>query len=181
MTTRQAKRSSAQCVIALGALLCLPALAGDAEINLTAGPQARPGMFEELLSADAAFFAAVFDRCDIGVVAAYVTEDLEFFHDKGGLAFTSGAAFVKGIEAKCQRQADGTDFRSRRELVRDSVKVFPINRYGAIQTGTHRFYAVAEGEQDRLTETAQFTHVWKEENGGWRLARVLSYDHQLAQ
>ena len=59
--------------------------------------------------------------------------------------------------------------------------MYPINNYGAIETGTHRFYAVKNGEPDRLTETSQFTHLWKEENGQWRLARVLSYDHELAE
>jgi hypothetical protein len=61
------------------------------------------------------------------------------------------------------------------------MNVYPLNKYGAIQIGTHRFYAIQQGKPDRLTETGQFTHVWKEENGQWRLARVLSYDHQLAQ
>jgi hypothetical protein len=50
------------------------------------------------------------------------------------------------------------------------VKVYPINNYGAIETGTHRFYAVSKGKPNRLTEVAQFTHVWKEEtaSGAWR-------------
>ena len=94
---------------------------------------------------------------------------------------TSGAQFVQAIVDKCKRQSDGTDFLSRRELVRESLKVYPINNYGAIEAGTHRFYALSQGKPDRLTETAQFTHVWKEGNGQWRLARALSYDHQLAQ
>lgn len=178
--------------IVLSALLCLPILAPGAEkevpkprkeaaVNLTPGPKARPELFEELLRADAEFFKAVFDTCDIDKVKNYVTEDFEFFHDKGGRVDTSGAQFVKDIEGKCQRQEQGIDFLSRRELVRESMRVYPINKYGAIQTGTHRFYAISEGKPDRLTEIAQFTHVWKQENGGWRLARVLSYDHQLAE
>jgi hypothetical protein len=54
-------------------------------------------------------------------------------------------------------------------------------RNGAIESGTHRFYAMSNGKPNRLTEVAQFIHVWKEENGRWRLARVLSYDHVLAE
>ena len=82
---------------------------------------------------------------------------------------------------KCQRQAEGDDFLSTRKLIKETMQVYPLNKYGAIQTGTHRFYAIQKGKPDRLTETAQFTQVWKEENGQWRLARVLSYDHQLAE
>ncbi len=63
----------------------------------------------------------------------------------------------------------------------ESLKVYPIQNYGAIETGTHTFYAVKQGEPDRLTETGQFAHFWKQENGQWKLSRVLSYDHQLAK
>jgi hypothetical protein len=153
----------------------------DAEVNLTPGAKARPGLYEEILAADAEFFKAFFDTCDIETVRRYVTDDFEMFHDKGGRVSTSGADFVKSAQDKCKRQEEGVDFLSARKLVPGTMKVYPLNNYGAVQTGTHRFYAIQKGKPDRLTETAQFTQVWKEENGHWRLARVLSYDHQLAQ
>ncbi len=164
-------------------LLCLPAAVSgaDAPINLTPGAKARAGLYEEILAADAEFFKAFFDTCDVATVRRFVTDDFEMFHDKGGRVTTSGAEFVKTTEDKCQRQADGVDFLSTRKLIQETMKVYPIDNYGAIQTGAHRFYAVRKGKPDRLTETAQFTQVWKEENGQWRLARVLSYDHQLAE
>jgi hypothetical protein len=158
-----------------------PQPAEEAEVHLTPGPQATPALREAVLRADAEFFKAVFDTCDIETVKGYVTEDFEMFHDKGGRVDTSGAQFVRDIEAKCRRQQEGVDFLSRRELVPESVQVYPINHYGAVQTGTHRFYAIAKGKPDRLTEVAQFMSIWKEENGHWRLARAISYDHQLAQ
>jgi uncharacterized protein DUF4440 len=153
----------------------------DAEVNLTPGAKARPGLYEEILAADAEFFKAFFDTCDIETVRRSVTDDFEMFHDKGGRVSTSGAEFVKAAQDKCKRQEEGVDFLSTRKLVTETMKVYPLNNYGAIETGTHRFYAIQKGKPDRLTETAQFTQVWKEENGHWRLARVLSYDHQLAQ
>jgi ketosteroid isomerase-like protein len=61
------------------------------------------------------------------------------------------------------------------------MAVYPLNNYGAIQVGIHRFYAIAEGKKDQLTETGRFTQVWKKEDGKWKLARVLSYDHKLAE
>jgi len=153
----------------------------EAAINLTPGATARPGLYEEILEADAEFFRAFFDTCDIETVRRYIAEDFEMFHDKGGLVSTSGAEFVKITQDKCKRQEEGTDFLSKRELVPETMKVYALNNYGAIEIGTHRFYAIQKGQPDRLTETGQFTHVWKEENGQWRLARVLSFDHELAQ
>lgn len=153
----------------------------EAAVNLTPGAVARPGLYEEILKADAEFFRAFFDTCDVETVSRYIADDFEMFHDKGGRVSTSGAAFVQDTIAKCKRQAEGTDFLSTRTLVSETMKVYPINNYGVVQTGTHRFYAVRKGEPDLLTETAQFTQVWKEEDGRWKLARVLSYDHTLAE
>lgn len=153
----------------------------EAAINLTPGAVARPGLHEEILKADAEFFRAFFDTCDIETVRRYIADDFEMFHDKGGLVSTSGAEFVKITQDKCKRQAEGTDFLSVRKLVPESMTVYALDNYGAIQVGTHDFYAIQEGKPDRLTETGRFTHVWKDENGQWRLARVLSFDHELAQ
>jgi Domain of unknown function (DUF4440) len=176
----------------LAVLICTPAVCSaaepqrpepkrEAQVNLTPGAKAHPGLYEEILKADAEFFKAFFDTCDIETVRRYVADDFEMFHDKGGRVSTSGADFVKAAQDKCKRQEEGVDFLSTRKLVPETMKVYPLNNYGAIETGTHRFYAIQKGKPDRLTETAQFTQVWKEENGQWRLARVLSYDHQLAQ
>ncbi|HET8692425.1 MAG TPA: nuclear transport factor 2 family protein [Steroidobacteraceae bacterium] len=157
-----------------------PAPAKDAEVNLTPGAVARPGLAEEIRAADAEFFRAFFDTCDVETVRRYVTDDFEMFHDKSGRVITSGAAFVQDTVDKCRRQAEGTDFLSTRKLVPESLEVYPIAHYGAVETGVHRFYAVKQGEPDRLTETGKFTIVWKDEDGQWRVARALSYDHVLA-
>jgi ketosteroid isomerase-like protein len=157
-----------------------PAPVKEAEVNLTPGAVARPGLTDEIRAADAAFFKAFFDDCDVETVRGMVTDDFEMFHDKDGRVTTSGAAVVQDTIDKCKRQAEGADFLSTRKLVPESLKVYPVNHYGAIETGVHRFYAVKAGQPDRLTETGQFTIVWKEEDGRWKLARALSYDHVLA-
>ncbi len=158
-----------------------PVPAKEAAVNLTPGAVARPGLADEIRAADAEFFKAFFDTCDVETVRRFVTDDFEMFHDKGGRVVTSGAGLVQDLVDKCRRQAEGTDFLSTRKLVPDSLKVYAINNYGAIETGVHEFYAVKAGAPDRLTETGQFTIVWKQEDGQWRAARALSYDHVLAQ
>lgn len=152
----------------------------EALVNLTPGAMARPGLVDEIRQADAEFFRAFFDTCDIDAVRRYVADDFEMIHDKGGVVSRSGADFVRITKEKCKRQADGVDFLSARRLVPESLKVYPIQDDGAIEIGAHTFYAVKAGEPDRLTETGQFTHFWKQENGQWKLSRVLSYDHVLA-
>ena len=155
--------------------------AQDAPVNLTPGATARPGLAEEIRQADAEFFRAFFDTCDVDTVRRYIADDFEMIHDKGGIVATSGAQFVQETVDKCKRQAEGTDFLSTRKLVADTLKVYPIQQDGAIATGTHTFYAVKAGKPDRLTETGQFTTFWKQVDGQWKMMRALSYDHVLAK
>ena len=144
-----------------------------------AGPAQNQALTDEIAAADKAFFAAVFDTCDTAALAKRVTADFEMFHDKGGLTSSSGAQFVKDIEGMCARQKTGEDYRARRELVPGSLKVYPINNYGAIEVGEHRFYKLTPGKPEELVEISRFTHVWKKVESGWKLARVVSYDHRL--
>ncbi len=95
-------------------------------MNLTAGATPRPGLVDEIRQADAEFFRAFFDTCDVATVRRYVADDFEMIHDKGGIVSRSGAEFVKVTEDKCKRQADGIDFLSTRKLVPESLKVYPI-------------------------------------------------------
>ena len=108
-----------------------------------------------------------------------VTDDFEMFHDKSGRSITSGAQFVK-ITQEMPATAGGHDFLSTRELVTDG-QGFSAQQLRRNRDGYTSLLRDAKGKPNRLTETAQFTHVWKEENGQWRLARALSYDHQLAE
>lgn len=166
-------------VVLVSGVVVAGEIRAEAQVNLTPGPVSTRELVEAVNRADQALFEAVFDTCDTDALAKMVTEDLEFFHDKHGLSSTSGEEFVTAIRGKCQRQRDGEDFLSRREIVPESVRVYPLKDYGAIQVGEHRFYAVVAGKSDRLVETGRFTMVWHDDNGTWRLARVLSYDHVL--
>lgn len=146
-----------------------------------AGPVATQALYNEIAEADRVLFAAAFDTCDTAKLATIVTDDLEMFHDKGGLIATSGAQFVENFTRTCERQKTGEDYRARRELVPGSMKVYPLNNYGAIAVGEHRFYQLLPGKPEKLVEISQFTHVWKKEPGAWKLARVLSYDHKVTK
>jgi len=145
----------------------------------TAGPEQSKQLTDEIAAADQALFAAVFDTCDTAKLATMVTDDFEMFHDKGGLVATSGKQFVENIERTCARQKTGEDYRARRELVPGTLKVYPINNYGAVEVGQHRFFQLLPGKPEKLVEISLLTHVWKKDEKGWRLARAMSYDHRL--
>lgn len=134
------------------------------------------GLFREIKEMDTRLFDAIFKDCDLDQMKDLLTEDFEFYHDRGGLIATNRAQFVEIIQKTCERQKSGDERRSRRELVR--MDVYPLSGYGAIQTGVHRFFILRENEAEEAGDVAKFTHVWRKVGNGWRIARVLSYDHQ---
>ncbi|AXG71941.1 hypothetical protein KORDIASMS9_04199 [Kordia sp. SMS9] len=128
---------------------------------------------ETILALDAQFWN-VYNSCDVTNFKKFLTEDLEFYHDKGGLTETS----EKLVEMMENGLCADPNMKLRREAVKGTVNVFPLHNYGAIITGEHLFYLTENGTAERLVESAKFTHVWQNENGNWRMSRVLSYDHQ---
>jgi hypothetical protein len=64
-----------------------------------------------------------------------------------------------------------------RELVANSLAVYPIKDFGAIAQGSHRFCQIAGGKCEGL---ADFTMVWRRDGERWEITRVLSYGHRTA-
>lgn len=163
------------------ALVAATLLAAGATAQPRPGPAQTKELYDEIAEKDRVFFDAFFNRCDIATLGSLLTEDFEFYHDKGGMTANSREEFLKAIRGTCERQKAGTDYRARRELVEGSLEVYPLNNYGAIAIGVHRFYQKLEGGGEKLVEIARFTNLWKKEADGWRMSRVLSYDHKLTQ
>ena len=127
---------------------------------------ARSGhLYNELARMDGELFEAAFVTCDADKFRALFTDDAEFYHDRTGASFGDAARTMKS----CPRDNGVT-----RTLIAGSLEVYPMQGYGAIQIGRHAF--ARKGETG--SEVAQFVHLWKRENGVWRLARVLSFDHR---
>ncbi len=118
---------------------------------------------------DSVLFNA-FNTCDVNMSKSLFTEDLEFYHDEGGL--TDYTQNVNSILQRCNRET-----KVRRELVKGSLEVFPIKDFGAVQIGSHRFYYTEKGDEEKLDGTFRFVHIWKNVNGDWKISRVISYDH----
>ena len=128
-------------------------------------------LFNKIASLDSALFASVmgaYDECDLEKFASFFSEDIEFYHDKGGLTY-SRKALVDSVKSVCGRQ--------RRELVPGTLEVYPVPGYGAIEVGAHRFYHRQGTEEVGGTVTAKFLHVWQNKDGEWKITRVISYAH----
>jgi hypothetical protein len=133
----------------------------------------------EILHLDSAFWNA-YNNCDTNAYKKFLTNDVEFYHDKGGIT-TGAPAFIESLSKNLCRN---TNYHLRREAVAGTVKVFPMQHgneiYGAVITGEHVFYITADGKPEYLDGDANFTHLWLLKNGVWKMARILSYNHHPA-
>ncbi|PQA90934.1 DUF4440 domain-containing protein [Chryseobacterium shigense] len=125
-------------------------------------------LYDTIMKKDSLLFGAA-NSGNIDQLKAYFTEDLEFFHDVGGLA-----NYQETVD-NFSRVAKNYSY-TRRVLVPGSVEVYPIKDYGAVQTGLHQFCRLEKGELINCG-TFKFVHVWKNTAGGWKISRVVSYGH----
>jgi len=120
-------------------------------------------LFAEIIKLDSIYFTA-YNNCDMAKQAALYSEDLEFFHDKGGLS-TSKKELLKSIEKNICNKVT-------RNLVEGSVEVYPIPNYGAIEMGYHTFFNKEEPDAKQIP--SRFIIVWKKEEKKWQIAKVIS-------
>lgn len=127
-------------------------------------------LYDSIAYLDSVFFNA-FNTRDLDKLKALLSENLEFYHDLGGVTNYNQNidAFKKTFES---------DRGLRRKLVEGTLEVYPIKDYGAVETGIHRFYATEKGQQEKLSSEAKFVQVWQKKDGAWKITRIISYGHQ---
>jgi ketosteroid isomerase-like protein len=124
-------------------------------------------LFETIARMDAKLFDA-FNAHNLDAMMAMFADDLEFYQDNDGVSnyqqskndFTKMLASVPDI---------------RRELVKDSLEVYPIKDYGAIEIGVHRFCHKEDGKEE--CGSFKFVHVWRKSGDSWKISRIISYGH----
>src|SRR5947207_2299348 len=124
-------------------------------------------LFETIARMDDKLFDA-FNAHNLDAMMAMFADDLEFYQDNDGVSnyqqskndFTKMLASVPDI---------------RRELVKDSLEVYPIKDYGAIEIGVHRFCHKEDGKEE--CGSFKFVHVWRKTGDSWKISRIISYGH----
>lgn len=123
-------------------------------------------LYDTIVKLDSIFFDT-YNHCSSSLdkYAAFYAEDLEFYHDTGGLD-TSKASVVAGTKKHICGKVT-------RELVKGSIEVYPIKDYGAIEMGLHIFHNNQE-KQTGPPEVGRFTIFWRKTAEGWKIAKVIS-------
>lgn len=151
-------------------LCTLPLLAvpfnGAAQSPSPKSAAAPDPLFQTISALDTKLFDA-YNHCDLNTLGTLVTDDLEFYHDKTGLA-VGKQPFLDAIKQNICGKV-------HRTLVPGTLEVYPLNGYGAVEIGIHRF--THPGIDNGLGE-AKFIMLWQNKDGSWKITRVISYDHE---
>lgn len=114
-----------------------------------------------------------YNHCDLPKFASLLDENIEFYHDQGGV--TLGRE--KLTESIKNNICTGD---TQRVLVPGTLKIYYMKGYGAIEMGVHRFLH-PKTEAVNGTGEASFINLWQYKDGAWKLTRALSYDHHSAK
>ncbi|MHA8054593.1 nuclear transport factor 2 family protein [Aquirufa nivalisilvae] len=124
-------------------------------------------LFQRIAHLDSAMFQA-YNQRDMPTFKQYFTSDLEWFQDNGGLLhYETVIANFQNIFNR--------DYVLTRKLVPGTLEVHPIKDYGAIHIGRHTFSHIENGKLE--VGEFKFLMIWKNDQGNWKISRVVSYDH----
>ncbi|WP_139923804.1 nuclear transport factor 2 family protein [Hymenobacter sp. DG01] len=169
MPTRTATYATAVAVLLAG--LCTSACTATKPAALAAVPPPPVSLelYRTIAHLDSAMFAA-FNHHDAAQLQTFFAEDLEFYHDKGGLT-----SFEQTMQSFRSLFAQNKTTGLNRQLVPGTLEVYPISGYGAVETHQHRFCHVENGRDD--CGTFKNMMVWRLRDGQWKVTRVVSYGH----
>ena len=109
-----------------------------AQVNLPPyHPDVSKEFYDSIVHLDSIFFEA-YNNCRLGKMDSLISEDVEFFHDRGGLT-TSKKELIEALKKNICGKVT-------RELLKGSIEVYEIPGYGAIEMGFHGFHNNQEKE-----------------------------------
>ncbi len=112
---------------------------------------------------DSIFFDA-YNNCNMEKQKELYADNIEFFHDKGGLS-TSKSEILEAIK-------NNICGKVTRTLIKGSIEVYPIHNYGAVEIGYHKFFN--NQEPDAISNPSKFIIMWKYEEEQWQITKVIS-------
>jgi len=154
-------------------LLLLAVFAGRADAQSVPSLESIKSQAEldkAIASLDAALFDS-YNRCDLEKFSSFFVDDVEFYHDQGGVTL--------GKQKLTESVKNNICGKVTRELVPGTLQVYYMKGYGAVEMGVHRFHHPGHEDTEGVGE-GKFIHLWQYKDGAWKITRVISYDHHAA-
>lgn len=120
-------------------------------------------LYQTIVKLDSAFFHA-YNTCDLAKQADFYADSIEFFHDQSGLDTSKQRILENTKKYICGKVT--------RVLVPGSLEVSPLPGYGAVVLGMHMFRN--NQEKDSQSKPSRFLVIWKNNNGKWKITKVIS-------
>ena len=158
------KSSRAATILAAG-LLAFPSAFASAQSTQREPPR-DTALFRTIASLDSALFNS-YNSCDLPKFASFFVDSVEFYHDQTGL--------MVGVANLTEAIKQNICGKVVRQLVPESLEVYPMKGYGAVEIGWHRFHP--PGAKPAQSGGAQFIMLWQNNGGVWKITRVISFDH----
>lgn len=134
--------------------------------NITKYKPEDQNLYDTIVSMDSAFFEA-YNTCNLNLdkYAAFYSDNIEFYHDQGGL-MTSKQAIIDATK-------NNVCGKVTRELVKGSIEVYSIKNFGAVEIGFHKFHNNTEKE-GTPSHAGRFVITWQNKDNEWKITRVIS-------
>jgi hypothetical protein len=145
-------------------LFCLPFIFTHAQ---TKSSIENKVLYAEIAHMDSALFNA-FNTRDIDKLKTFFSKELEVYQDNTGLR-----NYTQTVESFTELFKK--EYVLKRELIKQSMEVYPVKDFGAIQTGQHTFCHTENGKLE--CGTFKFVHIWEKKDGSWKIKRLITYDH----
>ncbi|MFM1878337.1 MAG: hypothetical protein RLZZ241_1203 [Bacteroidota bacterium] len=124
---------------------------------------ATSDLYQTLFELDSTYFEA-YNTCNLDVQAKILDDELEFYHDMGGLS-TSKTEILESIK-------NNICGKVTRELIPGSFEVHEINEFGAVAMGLHQFQN--KEEPNAIPKPSKFVSIWKKSDSRWTMYRIIS-------
>ena len=130
---------------------------------------ADKSLYDTIIKQDSILFVA-FNSRNITALKSYFTDKLEVYQDNTGLRnYDETVQAFTGLFKM--------DYVLTRKPIIESIEVYPIKNYGAIETGQHTFCHIENGKLE--CATFKFVHIWENKDGQWKVAKIITYDHKM--
>lgn len=119
-------------------------------------------LYNTVVKLDSLYFDT-YNNCKIAEMDSLTAEDIEFYHDRGGLS-TSKAQLLESIRKNICGKVT-------RILTPNSIEVYEVPGYGAIEFGYHSFRNISE---PGVSNPSKFVTIWRHKDNRWQMTRVIS-------
>jgi hypothetical protein len=132
-----------------------------------AAAQTSGSLYNEIVHMDSLQFGA-FNARNLDQLMQYFDRTLELYQDNTG---------VRNYDETKQAFSSlfKMDYVLTRKLISETLEVYPIKDYGAIETGQHTFSHMENGQLQ--VGTYRFMQIWQKKDSVWRVTREITYGH----